>query len=114
MARDRAAEPGPAPGLAASGNPLGERAALSQRCALDGPGTRAPFELNRINHSHFSGGSHAEADQRRARCEEAERAFFKQHVKAAKLAKRREQREGKPEPREGHDAQRIEQQSRPD
>ena len=44
----------------------------------------------------------------------AERAFFKQHAKAAKLAKRREQRECKPEPREGHDEQRIQQQSRPD
>ena len=44
----------------------------------------------------------------------AERAFFKQHAKAAKLAKRREQRECKPEPREGHDEQRMEPQSRPD
>jgi len=44
----------------------------------------------------------------------AERAFFKQHAKATKLAKRREQREFKPEPSEGQHEQRIEQQSRPD
>jgi hypothetical protein len=42
----------------------------------------------------------------------AERAFFKQHAKAAKLAKRREQREPKPEGRERQDEPRMEQQSR--
>jgi hypothetical protein len=41
-------------------------------------------------------------------------ARFSSSTPAAKLAKRREQRESKPEPREGQDEQRVEQQSRPD
>ena len=48
------------------------------------------------------------------RTSKEERAWLRQRERAAKLAKRRDQRESKPEPTEGHDAQRMEPQSRPD
>jgi hypothetical protein len=109
MERDRAAEPELAPGIAASGNPLGERGDAS---ATSNP-RRLRIEPHRKPPSFVEDQTPKQISAARD-AKKAERAFFKQHAKAAKLAKRREQRESKPEPREGQDAQRIEQQSRPD